>query len=687
MSDLGNRTTEAEIPWNVSMEIASWQRIIDLSDNPSTRLQNYRTAVRELGARAKVSPEARHVIQQALSDIAADAGIDTDVNEDIDTVADPRGRDDDAWQAPEPIKAILPPVKELGPEMLPDAIRDFVVDVSNRQQAPADFVAVTALCAISAVIGNRVRVRPKQHDDWEVVPNLWGAIIGRPSSMKSSAMKAALAPVYAIQDIERGKWEQQSEAAKIDGALCILETKNKKRKAEKELKAGNRDEARDILANMMDDPDELPCPRIVVNDATIEKIGELLNENPRGLLLIRDELVGLLSKLEREEYQSDRAFFLEAYNGDGPFTYDRIGRGTVHIKHCTLGIIGGVQPARLAPIVRGAVSGVSNDGFVQRLQMAVYPDDDGSWEYIDRKPDPAARLAYEKVFRDLYELSLGDTDNPAILHFSPESQALFRQWMEEVNADARSGSLPSVLESHLLKMPETVASLALIFELIDGGRCEVTEISMRRALDWADHLRSHANRLYALGDAMAADGARLIVHARACDTLFAICRRAFSRTCVDDRPHVRADRCCCFGDLWLVRSTRKPNGIAAPSRSTRRCRTCAGRQDGRPTIASSGRVLPNIRRRYRRRELRLPLGGLAGARWHRYPNGACHPNGGFRSAASTPSTGSHARSFPFSCIQAGAARRSTSRRKSGDAKSGFAEKGRATCRSPREGRR
>jgi len=32
-----------------------------------------------------------------------------------------------------------------------------------------------------------------------------------------------------------------------------------------------------------------------------------------------------------------------------------------------------VQPARLAPIVRGAISGQSNDGFVQRLQMAVCP--------------------------------------------------------------------------------------------------------------------------------------------------------------------------------------------------------------------------------------------------------------------------------------------------------------------------
>jgi hypothetical protein len=517
MSDLGNHTTNVEIPWNVSMEIESWHRIIGQSISQTAREMNYRRAVRELGDRARANPEVRPVIEQVLLDLADEAGVDIDLANNLDLTARPPSTSSvgfEVWPAPTPIKSVLSPVDRLCPEMLPDAIRDYVMDVSNRQQAPPDFVAVAALCAIAAVIGNRVRVRPKQHDDWEIVPNLWGAIIGRPSTMKSSAMRSALAALYAIQDTERERWEQQCKASKIDCALSALEAKGEKRKAEKALKGGNRDEAQGILANLIDDTEEPPCPRIVVNDATVEKIGELLNENPRGLLLVRDELVGLLSKLERDEYQSDRAFFLEAYNGDGPFTYDRIGRGTVHIKHCTLGIIGGVQPARIAPIVRGAISGASNDGFVQRLQMTVYPDDDRSWEYIDRKPDPAARLAYEKVFRSLYELALGDTDNPAILHLSPESQILFRQWMEEINSDARTGSLSSVLESHILKMPETVASLALLFELIDGGRCEVTEISMRRALDWADYLRTHANRLYSLGETMAADGARLIVERR-----------------------------------------------------------------------------------------------------------------------------------------------------------------------------
>lgn len=97
------------------------------------------------------------------------------------------------WPVVLPINSTLPPVEPFTPGLLPDSIRAYILDVADRQQAPPDFAAVTALCGLAAVIGNRVRVGPKQNDDWEVVPNLWGALVGRPSAMKTPAMQAALA--------------------------------------------------------------------------------------------------------------------------------------------------------------------------------------------------------------------------------------------------------------------------------------------------------------------------------------------------------------------------------------------------------------------------------------------------------------------------------------------------------------
>ncbi len=419
------------------------------------------------------------------------------------------------WEAPIPITSSLPPVEPFVPEMLPEAWRAYVFDVADRQQSVPDFVAVAALAGIASVIGNRIRIAPKQHDDWIEVPNLWGAIIGPPSAMKSPAMQSALGPIYALQDEMREAWKSALEDADIEDVLSGIDAKEAKKKAQAAIKAGDRDTARAILADVSKgDDDEPPCPRIVVNDATVEKLGELLNENPRGLLLIRDELPGFLARMESEEYAGERAFYLEAFNGSGRFTYDRIGRGTVHIANCTLSIIGGVQPSRIAPIVRGAMTGASNDGLIQRLQLAVWPDSRTSWQWVDRHPDRAAREAYEKVFRDLHDLQLGSPGEPTVLRFSVAAQAMFREWMTEIQTEARSGKLSPVLESHLLKMPKTVASLALIFELIDGGRFEVGEHSTLRALAWADYLRSHANRLYSSGNTMIEDGARLILERR-----------------------------------------------------------------------------------------------------------------------------------------------------------------------------
>jgi hypothetical protein len=420
------------------------------------------------------------------------------------------------WPLPQPIVSNLPKVAPFSGDLLPEVLRKYVFDVADRQQSPPDFVAVALLCGLGAVVGNKVRVRPKQHDDWTIVANLWGALIGPPSAMKSPAMDSALAPVFMIQDELRRLWQEQCAAISEDAMLSELGAKATKSQASKLLKAGDREGARQLLKEAGGDGDEAPPePRLIVNDATVEKLGELLNENRNGLLLIRDELPGFLSRMEDPEYAPERSFYLESFNGTGSFTFDRIARGTVRIEVCTVSIIGGVQPSRIIPIVKGAVSGASNDGLLQRLQMTVWPDPRSSWKWIDRSPDTGARIAVDRIFRDLRDIPALPDGEPRMMRFEPSAQTAFREWMEVMHPEARSGVLPSALESHVLKMPKTIASLALIFDLIEGdGDDLIGNTATLRALDWADYLRTHANRLYASGQTMVDEGARLIVDRR-----------------------------------------------------------------------------------------------------------------------------------------------------------------------------
>jgi integrase len=87
--------------------------------------------------------------------------------------------------------------------------------------------------------------------------------------------------------------------------------------------------------------------RYRVNDATVEKLVELLKDNPRGLLMYRDELFGWLRNLDKIGREGDRTFFLESWNGNGDYTQDRIGRGTIRVKGVCISIFGTIQPGRL----------------------------------------------------------------------------------------------------------------------------------------------------------------------------------------------------------------------------------------------------------------------------------------------------------------------------------------------------
>jgi len=112
--------------------------------------------------------------------------------------------------------------------------------------------------------------------------------------------------------------------------------------------------------------------RFHTNDVTVEKLGELLRDNPHGMLVLRDELAGWLRALDKTGREGDREFFLEGWNGTGSYTVDRIGRGTIHIPSLTLSLFGGIQPGKLQALVASAIhGGCGDDGLLQRFQLTV----------------------------------------------------------------------------------------------------------------------------------------------------------------------------------------------------------------------------------------------------------------------------------------------------------------------------
>ena len=87
------------------------------------------------------------------------------------------------WPEPKPIQAALRPVAPFDPDtLLPDLLRAWIMDEADRMPCAPDFIAAGAMVALGAIIGARCAIKPKAKDDWLVVPNLWGGIVGLPSA-------------------------------------------------------------------------------------------------------------------------------------------------------------------------------------------------------------------------------------------------------------------------------------------------------------------------------------------------------------------------------------------------------------------------------------------------------------------------------------------------------------------------
>ena len=284
------------------------------------------------------------------------------------------------WPSLKPLSAPLPAVDPFNPELLPPLLRRYVEDMAERLQVPVDFPAATIVVALGGTIGRRALVRPKTQDDWLVVPNLWGGIVGRPASMKTPCIRAALRPLETMQSGAMEQYNRELETFENE-----LEKQHIRKDAwrKKSRKAADRESQIDDFEHAA--PDKPALRRYFVNDATIEKLHEILKENPQGVLLLRDELVGWLAALEKQGRESERPFFLEAWNGDGSYTVDRIGRGTLYVPHLCISVFGAVQPAKLERYLGDAVvGGFNDDGFAQRFQVLVWPDPPTDWENIDR---------------------------------------------------------------------------------------------------------------------------------------------------------------------------------------------------------------------------------------------------------------------------------------------------------------
>ncbi|PWT94424.1 MAG: hypothetical protein C5B53_13205 [Candidatus Melainabacteria bacterium] len=413
------------------------------------------------------------------------------------------------WRKPQALPNGLPPVAPFDFDLLPDPLRPWCEDIVSTMQAPPDYAAVTIMVALGAVIGRKIGIRPQQHTAWTEVANQWGVLVGRPGVLKSPTIDACLAPLKARAAAAMAAFKEEEKEYEIASKIAKLRAQANEEEAKKKLRS-NSGAAIDGYFQI-DSEDKPTVRRYITSDPTPAALGELLIENPNGILVHRDEIVSLLQSFDKEEGTEGRGFYLTAWNGTSSHTFDRIARGkNLHIPCACVSILGSTQPGKIARYLASAVRCDSgDDGLIQRFGMMVWPDVSPTWQDVDRPLNTESKRAAFNLFKILDEMNPlargakqdvgfdGENEGIPYLRFDDAAQEIFRDWRAKLEPQLRSGELHPALESHFGKYRKLVPSLALAIHLANGGHGPVNEVAILTALAWADYLETHARRAYA----------------------------------------------------------------------------------------------------------------------------------------------------------------------------------------------
>jgi len=379
--------------------------------------------------------------------------------------------------APEPRES-EPPVKRRAytpfpVEALPEPVRSYVADGAEAIGCDESFIALPMLSGLAAAVGNTRRIKLKR--GWAEPAILWTAVIGESGTQKSPAFRLALKAVRdrqhrLMKDHEAAMkdWEAQNE-------LHEIVMSNWKKAAAKSDTPPDPPEA----------PEQPTCPRNWIEDCTTEALAMLLQQNPRGLLTLRNELSGWFSfgQYKNGGGADDVARWLQMFDADA-LIVDRKTSGTIYVPCASVSIAGGIQPAILE---RSLGQQHRDNGLLARLLIAHPPRRAKHWTEttVTQSLDAAMTAVFDRLYTVEPDLDEDGDLQPRLLPLNRQAKQV---WITFVNEHGQE-QLQYVGDEAAAwsKLEGYAARLALVIHCTraaaDDPELEDTEVIDRVSID------------------------------------------------------------------------------------------------------------------------------------------------------------------------------------------------------------
>jgi hypothetical protein len=358
--------------------------------------------------------------------------------------------------------------------VLPEVLAHLFKEVAHEMPTAPEFILHTFLPVSASRIGTAARIIVKKSSRY-IQPCIFkGGIVADSGDKKSPAQEAVIAPLRALETDANERWEEKKKQYEEELAYW-----------ESQLKSG-----RDLSKP------EQPAPRqrFILQDTTAEAKVARHVENPRGLLIHRDELAGHFRARNKYRKGDDEQQELSEWNGSA-ISVDRKTE-SLYLGRSAISVTGGIQPGVLKELM-----GEHNDDagdFARWLWcmpetplplIDLSSDDDQDTGLFDYLKDLYQKLG--RIPEKDYYLSSG-----AKKYFEAFQHALVRQ----TRAEAHSG-----LKAAYAKFEAYTARLALwqhiIFEVADGADEPsdlVTEGAVLRAIEMVQYYIGQLRLIYAL---------------------------------------------------------------------------------------------------------------------------------------------------------------------------------------------
>ena len=344
-------------------------------------------------------------------------------------------------------------------EIFPKAIRDIIETLEEYENYNVDFTAASFLTVFAAAMGNTWSVRFMT--GWVSRPIIYMVLVGSPSCGKTPPLQQAVTPLL-----------------KLDGEYDMIYCKEMETYRRWERMSAKQRERHSL-------PEEMKMPQRkchVVVDSTVEALIGALRDNPRGVLIYKDEIDSLLSNFNRYN-GSDEGYFLSLFSGT-PFKYSRKSNNEhIFLANPYCSIIGTTQPGRLGEQFGGKRM---MNGFSSRF-LKVYPEIDKMPSWNDTAMPDSVLEEWERIIRKVVAATPStDQEGKATsieLLFTQEAKLRVIQWKDEVNNKVYAETDSDAVRALCGKLETYLVRFCLVIQIMHGicGESGMDEIEPRTA--------------------------------------------------------------------------------------------------------------------------------------------------------------------------------------------------------------